>query len=208
MSDFFEFDLTDIMNDLQSNVKKDSKKDFIDIVNLDSALNRILFLEDIEAGVGLSFDTQIRFWNRYDEAHNIPVEDREPIKVIIDSCGGSLTDAFIIIDAIRKSKTPVWTIAAGCAYSGGFFVLIAGDRRSGYKHSSYLFHEGSASNGGTSSQFENFTAFYKKQLEQLKEIVLSYTNISKEQYDKIKKEDIWYTATEALENGIIDEILE
>ena len=139
MSDFFEFDLTDIMNDLQSNVKKDSKKDFIDIVNLDSALNRILFLEDIEAGIGLSFDTQIRFWNRYDEAHNIPVEDREPIKVIIDSCGGSLTDAFIIIDAIRKSKTPVWTIAAGCAYSGGFFVLIAGDRRSGFNQKNIYF---------------------------------------------------------------------
>ena len=42
---------------------------------------------------------------------------------------------------------------------------------------------------------------------QLKDIVLKETNITEEEYERIKREDIWYDAYEALEKGIIDEII-
>ena len=71
-----------------------------------------------------------------------------------------------------------------------------------------MFHEGSTSNGGTSSQFENYTAFYKKLLAQLKEITISNTSITEAEYDSIHKDDIWYTVDEGIEKGFIDERLE
>jgi ATP-dependent Clp protease protease subunit len=185
---------------------KDDARDFEDIINLDNACSREIYLYDILVGSGSSIDSQIRFWNKYDEKHKIPVEKRQPIKIYIDSNGGSLTDTLTIIDSIRMSKTPVWTICIGCAYSGGFFSFISGKKRIAYPHASFLFHEGSIQTGGTSGQFENQTQFYKKQLEQLKEIVLENTNISKDEYRDIRKDDIWYDVKEGIEKGFIDEV--
>ena len=202
-----EIDIDDLLNAVNGNVKENCK-DFTDLLSFQSSLSREIYLGEIGDGTGTVIDGIIRFWNRYDKEHDIPIEDREPIKIYIDSIGGSLTDTFTIIDSIRMSVTPVWTICTGCAYSGGFFTLIAGHKRFAYPHSSFLFHEGSTSNGGTAGQFENYTAFYKKQLLQLKDIVTTYTNISEDEYLSIKKDDVWYDVNEALEKGIIDEVME
>lgn len=201
----YEFSLDDLIGNMKENVKDDMKS-FEDLVNLDGSLKRELYLFEITPGTGSTMDGYIRFWNEYDNSHDIPVEERDPIKIYIDSCGGSLMDTFTIIDAIKLSKTPIWTINIGCAYSGGFFTFISGHKRIAYPHSSFLFHEGSTGTSGTSSQFENYTAFYKRQLEQLKNIVLENTSITKEEYQEIKKDDIWYDAEEGIEKGFVDEI--
>ena len=106
------------------------------------------------------------------------------------------------------SKTPVYTIVIGSAYSAGFFISIAGHKRYAYPLSSFLYHEGSATNGGTANQFQNFSEFYKKQLKQLKEHTLNCTKISEELYEEKKRDDWWLDANEALELGVIDEISE
>ena len=206
-----KLDIIDI-NDLIGCIVDENEndiRDFDDILNLDAGINdRNIMLGDIEVGVGTSVDGVIRFWNRYDDRHNIPVENRKPIKIYIDSNGGSLTDAFTAINAINMSKTPVYTIVTGTAYSAGFFISIAGHKRYAYPLASFLYHEGSASNGGTAGQFRNFADFYDKQLEQLKKHTLKCTNITEEKYKEIKKDDIWMTTDDALEIGAIDEICE
>lgn len=204
-NDTYEIDVEDLAEALMTNVKDDMKT-FDDFLNLNSALNREILIGEIVDGLGVSVESYIRYWNKQDEG--IPREDREPIKIYIDSLGGMLTDSMTIIDAIKMSKTPVIGICTGCAYSGGFFIFISCDQRIAYPHSSYLFHEGATSTGGTSGQFQNYAAFYKKQLDQLKDIVLNNTNITEDEYRDIKKDDIWYDAKEALEKGIADIIAE
>ena len=203
--DNIEIDLEDLMKQLPQNIKEDTKN-FEDIINLDGALNREVYLYDIDDGVGPSVSGYIKFWNDYDKKHNIPIEERKPIKIYIDSNGGYLTDTFTIIDSIKMSQTPVWTICIGCAYSGGFFAFVCGHKRIAYPHASFLFHEGATSNGGTASQFENYTAFYKRQLKQLKDIVIENSSITEEEYSDIKKDDVWYTAEDGIEKGFVDEI--
>ena len=188
-------------------------KDTNKIESFDSAIeahsfwDRHLNLGDIDEEVGAAIEGMIRFWNQYDDENNIPVEERKPIKIYIDSNGGDLGATFTMMDAIRISKTPVWTINIGSAYSGGFFTFITGHKRFAYPHSSFLFHEGSAQTGGTSGQFENFSAFYKKRLTRLKDSLLEYTKVSNELYEEKKREDWWLDANEALELGICDEII-
>ena len=165
-------------------------------------------LNDIDGDTGAGIENVIRFWNRIDDEAGIPIEDRKPIKLYIDSPGGDLSATLTMVDAIKMSKTPVWTINIGMAYSGGYFTFLAGHKRFAYPHSSFMFHEGSASTGGTSGQFQNFVSFYKIQLEQLKALVLSTTNISNEEYENIRREDVWYTAEEALKKGMVDVITE
>ena len=184
----------------------DVAKSFDSIMESSQAFDRQVYINEITEETGDAIDSAIRFWNKVDNECNIPIEERQPIKIYINSPGGSLTGSFTCIDSIAMSKTPIWTIATGCAYSGGFFIFISGHKRFAYPTSSFLYHEGSAGNSGTASQFANFAAFYKKQLGQLKDVVLKYTKIDEKMYKEIQKDDFWLTAEEALKLGVCDEI--
>ena len=200
------FDLEDIIPALVDNVKDDIKS-FDDLISLDGSLRREVYLFGINEGTGAVIEGQIRFWNQIDEDKGIPVGEREPIKLYIDSGGGSLSDTFTIADAVMMSKTPVITINTGCAYSGGFFVFICGDKRLAYPNSSFMFHEGSVGNAADASKFRNFSEFYLKWLDQLKTIVINHTDMTEEFYKEHQKDDLWMTPKEALELGVCDEII-
>ena len=200
--DFDEIDLLDLIQ----NQVEDGKFSFDQIVDFIHCSNRIMYLGDITEGVGSAMNSMIRFWNYEDNKNDIPIEERQPIKIYIDSNGGSLVDTFTMIDSISMSKTPVYTICTGSAYSGGFFTFIAGHKRFAYPLSSFLYHEGSTGNAGDAGKFRNFAAFYEKVLQQLKDITIKYTKITEEEYEKHIKDDWWFTADEALKYGICDEI--
>ena len=127
--------------------------DFDDLLNKTLCLDRNCLILDITEGTGDGINNLIRYWNLIDDKNNIPVEERQPIKLYIDSNGGDLVQTFIMIDSIRLSKTPVWTIGMGAVYSGGFFTFISGHRRIAYPSSSYLYHEGSTGTFGDAGKF-------------------------------------------------------
>lgn len=203
----FELNLDELTEVIKNKITSENILDFSDVINFTNSTDREIFLSGIVDGTGYYVDSYIRYWNKCDDKENIPVEERKPIKIYIDSPGGSLLDTFTMIDSIKLSKTPVWTIAIGCVYSGGFFTFICGHKRFAYKHASFLYHEGSNNSSGTAAQFENYAAFYKHQLKQLKEIVLDNTFITEDEYEKIKKDDVWYTANDGVEKGFVDAII-
>ena len=202
----FIIDLDDLLEGLGGKVKEDTK-DLDSLMELAQGLDRNIFIGDID-NIADTVDAVIRFWNNYDNQRNIPIDEREPIKLYIDSYGGSLTEAFTICDSIKLSKTPIWTINIGTAYSGGFLIAICGDRRYAYPHASYLFHEGATGNSADANKFRNFADFYQIQLEQLKDIILEHTSITSEKYKEKQRDDWWITADEALDLEICDVITE
>lgn len=184
-------------------------------IKAEDTVETLLFLERglylygvITEETANAFRDAITFWNKVDRIDGIPPEDRQPIKIFINSDGGDLPATLSIIDLIQMSETPVWTINIGKAYSGGFFICIAGHKRFGYPSSTYLFHEGCRQDGGDAHKYLQGASFYKKELEVLKKIVLKHTNISEEEYQEIKKDDLWLLANEALKKNVIDEITE
>ena len=199
--------ITDLLKDLQKNPSK-SVSSFDDVFTLSACWDRQALIGDIDADVGITVENFIRFWNDYDNENNIPIEERKPIRLYIDPNGGDLTASFTMIDAIRLSKTPVYTINVGAAYSGGFFIFIAGHKRFAYPLSTFLYHEGSTGNIADAGKFRNFADFYDKELEMLKELTLKYTKFTPEFYEEKKRDDLWLTAQEALDLGVCDEILE
>lgn len=207
MSETFQVDIDELAEIVKEKITAEEVRDFNDIVDFSQSINdRVIFLSAIVDGTGYYVDRLIRYWNKVDDKNNIPIEERQPIKIYIDSMGGSMCDTLTMVDSIKLSKTPVWTIVVCAAYSGGFFTFIAGHKRIAYPHASFLYHEGATGTSGTAAQFENYTAFYKRQLNQLKQIVLENTNITEEEYKDIKKDDVWYTAEDGVEKGFVDEI--
>lgn len=148
---------------------------------------------------------RIQFWNAEDEFDETPIEERIPIQVYINSPGGCLVSTLQIVDAIRNSKSPVYTIATGAAYSGGFFILLAGHKKMAYPNASFLFHEGSTTISGNSDRVDQNHKFYVYQRKQLRNLVLSTTKIDKKLYETQKDKDWWFDVKKALELGVIDE---
>lgn len=197
------------ISELIEQVKKNNKKG---ITTFESLLEeypywyRHLSLNAIDADVADVINSMICFWNAMDDEDDIPVGDRKPIYIIIDSPGGDVQATLTIIDAIKLSHTPVITVNIGAAYSGGFFVFINGDRRIAYPHSTFLYHEGCTEMGGDANKFQNWSDFYKKILLRLKETTLSNTKITPELYEEKRRDDWWIEAEEAVSLGIADEI--
>ena len=187
--------------------QKELFDDFDNLANTSSLLNREIYMGGVSDEMSGGIEALIRFWNRQDEQDGIAAEDRVPIKLYIDSWGGEMVACYTIINAIELSKTPVWTINIGAAYSAGFFIYITGHERYAYPLSSFLYHEGATTTGGDAHKFRNYADFYKKQLDQLKAHVLKYTKLTEEDYDRILKDDYWLTAKEAIEKGVADKIV-
>ena len=171
-----EFDLDEIIEALREGLQDSAQQSFADMCAAECAIaNREVFVGTIGPGLGDNIDMYIRYWNMKDDEAGIPVEKRQPIKVYIDSNGGCLDDTLTMIDAISMSKTPVWTICVGNAYSGGFFTFIAGHKRIAYPMSSFMFHEGSTNSGTVDAgKFRNYADFYSRQMELLKKVTLKY----------------------------------
>ena len=200
-------DLKDLIKELEENKEKELKS-FDQLVDHYQSFNdRNILIGEIGYEIAVAVDSVIRFWNSVDNEAGTPVEERKPIKIFLHSPGGFLTSTFTMIDAIKMSKTPVYTIAMGETYSGGFFTFLAGHKKFAYPHASFLYHEGATANGGDANKFRNFAKFYEVQLEQLRQVVLDNSSISEEEYEKHIKDDWWLTAQEAVEYGIADEIL-
>lgn len=195
----------DLLNSLKDN--KSEVKNYEDVISLNETWHRHLFLGEIDDSVGEAIESLIRFWNQIDDENKATADERKPIYIFINSPGGELSATFTMIDAITMSKTPVYTVNIGCAYSGGFLTFLAGHKRIAYPNSTFLFHEGSVSEvGGDAGKFQNFSAFYKDRLDAMKEFVLAKTNMTEDFYESIKRDDFWMTATQAIEYGVADEI--
>ena len=196
----------DLITEMLNNTEE--LKDIECVSAVKDVLDRNMILGDIDNIAAEAVAHLIRFWNKADEG--IPVEDRKPIKLLIDSYGGSLVGGLMIADAIRLSKTPVYTVNAGTAYSAGLLVFITGHRRFCYPSASFLFHEGSTATAGfvDAGKFRNYAEFYDQLILRMKNYFLTYTDMTEELYKEKYKDDWWFFAEEAIENGFCDEILE
>ena len=102
-------------------------KSLDDISEVYDTIDRSLFLSDVTPEVADAIEHIIRIYNVMDK--DLPIEERKPIKLFINSNGGSAIGCLEIIDAINLSKTPVYTINIGLAASAGLDVFITGKKR-------------------------------------------------------------------------------
>ena len=176
------------------------------MVNYYQALdNRILWV-DGEIDISLLEITRlIMYWNIQDK--DIPVEERKPIKLFIFSPGGNLAETMHACSVIKMSKTPVYTVNMGMALSGGFLLLISGHKRYTMPYARAMLHRGSGGAAGTFGQAEDAMKDYNAQMNDLQELVLKQTKISKQAFSKRKDRDWYFGADEQIKNGVVDEIV-
>ena len=131
------------------------------------------------------------------------------IHLYINSPGGSVTAALAMYDTIQYIKPDVVTICMGQAASAGALLLASGTKgkRYGLPYSRVMIHQPAGGVQGKASEAEVHIKELMRIRETLNEILSKHTGKSEEQIAKDIERDYFMTAQEAVEYGIIDEVI-
>lgn len=166
-------------------------------------MDRIIFLGvPINDDVANIIQAQLLFLESAD-----PDKD---ISIYFNTPGGSVYAGLGIYDTMQYIKPEINTICTGMAASMGAILLTAGSkgRRSALPHSRIMIHQPMGGAQGQASDIEITAREIKKLKNELYEILAKHSGNTLKKIEKDADRDFWLTAKEALEYGMIDEVLE
>ena len=135
-----------------------------------------------------------------------------PIKIYINTPGGSVYDGFSLVAAIQRLKSPTEIIVLSYAYSMGALILMSGFNnpnvvRKCHKFSSALLHGGSQSISGSSSMVKDFFHFQEKYEKKIDDFVIKHSKLPEDLYKKAERHELYFDSDDMLEYGLVDEIV-
>ena len=133
--------------------------------------------------------------------------NHHPITIEINSNGGDISAGIAIINAMKNSKSPIHTIISGEACSMAAMISVVGTRRKMYANSFWMQHPLSSGQADYLQFIKDRTLFLTNLENIMTDILKKHTHLTKLDLHKIEAGEIWLTAKQALEKGVIDEIL-
>lgn len=146
-------------------------------------------------------------------AQLILLEYEDPEKDIIlyiNSPGGYVSSGLAIYDTIQHIKPDVSTICVGSCVSMGAVLLSAGapGKRFALPNSRVMLHQPSGAAGGQSSDIQIHAKEIVRTKDTLNNILAKHCGKSPEEVAKNIERDFFMGAKEAIEFGVVDEILD
>ena len=140
------------------------------------------------------------------------LEAQDPDKDIqfyINSPGGSVTSGMAIYDTMQYVKCDVSTICIGMAASMGAFLLSSGARgkRFALPNSEIMIHQPSGGFQGQATDIQIHAEYILIMKKHLNEIMAANTGRTLEEVQAATERDNFLTAQEALEFGLIDQVI-
>jgi ATP-dependent Clp protease, protease subunit len=137
-------------------------------------------------------------------------EPGKDIQLHINSPGGSVSAGLAIYDTMQYIKSDIVTICVGLAASMGSFLLAAGTKgkRFALPHARIMMHQPSkAGSQGSASDIEIEAKEILRIRRRLNEIYAERTGQPVEKIEKDTDRDLFMSANEAKEYGLIDRVL-
>lgn len=135
--------------------------------------------------------------------------DSTDITMHIDSPGGSVKSGLSMVDVMDYIKCDIRTVNTGMAASMGSVLLGAGTKgkRSSLRFSKTMLHQTSGGAGGNIQDARINFEEWEKVNKILFELLGSYCGKDPKQVEQDATRDFWLDAQEAVDYGIIDEIV-
>ncbi len=136
-------------------------------------------------------------------------DPEKDITLYINSPGGSISAGMVIYDSMQLIPNDVGTVCMGLAASMGQFLLCAGadGKRSATPNARIMMHQPLGGLGGTASDIKiqaEQMLFIKRRMA---ELIAGHTGQTLDQIEADSDRDRWFTADEAKEYGIIDQVI-
>lgn len=163
--------------------------------------DRILFLgTGIDSDVANIISAQLLYLNSIGD---------DDIKMFINSPGGSVIDGLAIYDTMNYVTPDVCTYCMGMCASMGSIILSSGTKGKRYSlpNGEVMIHQVSSWAEGQTADMEIRINHAKRLQKKCYEILASNTDKPYEQIEKDADRDHWFVAEEALNYGLIDEII-
>ncbi len=165
-------------------------------------MDRIIFLGvPIDDYVANIIQAQLLFLDSTDPGKDIQIYFNTP--------GGSVSAGLGIYDTMQFISSPVATICTGMAASMGAVLLTAGatGKRSALTHSRVMIHQPMGGAQGQASDIEITAREIMKLKRELYEIIAKHSGKDYATVERDSDRDYWMTAQEAVDYGMIDQIL-
>jgi ATP-dependent Clp protease protease subunit len=133
----------------------------------------------------------------------------QEIHFYINCPGGSVTATLAIYDTMQFLECPIATYCMGLAASGAAIILAAGTKGKRYSlpHAKIMAHQPWGQVGGQVSDIEIQANEILKDRHRLNEILSKHTGRPVEQIEVETERDRYFTAQEAKEFGLVDDVL-
>lgn len=142
--------------------------------------------------------------------NHVTKKKKKELLLMICSDGGSVSDAFALIDVMRASSIPIKTVGLGSIASCGLLIFMAGTkgRRILTPNTSILSHQYSWGSGGKAHELfsitKEFNLTHARMLEHYRECTGLDGDTIREKL--LPPSDVWLSAQEAMDLGICDYI--
>ena len=163
--------------------------------------DRIIILSgEIEDGLANSVVAQLLYLDGI---------NHDDISIYINSPGGSITAGMAIYDTMKYIKSSVSTICIGMAASMAAFLLSSGDKGKRYalENAEVMIHQPLGGAQGQATEIKIAAERILKLKKKLNNILSNNTGKSLRKIERDTERDYFMDSNEALEYGIIDEIL-
>ena len=136
-------------------------------------------------------------------------DSEKDISLYINSPGGSVSAGLAIYDTMQYIKCDVSTICMGMAASMGAFLFSSGTKGKRYilPNAEVMIHQPLGGAKGQATEIEIAARHILKTKERMNRMLAEFTGQDIERIKNDTERDNWLTATEALEYGLVDEIV-
>lgn len=137
----------------------------------------------------------------------------EPITLILNSMGGSVSDGFFFANYLTHFKKKLNIVVCGYAASMAAVILAAGGNNSNITRYCYpstygLIHDGYVALSASEAKTANDIMAYNNQVDaDIRQFILDNTNITAEQYDAKARHQWFLSAKEMKELNIVDVVI-
>jgi len=151
--------------------------------------------------------TEIIRWIAYENTLDTEV----PLTLFINSMGGSLTDAFALIDIMHNSHRKIRTFGVGNVMSAAFLIFTSGLKGERYigKNTSVMCHQYTGEIYGKhhdlKAQYKETESLNKRMVEVLKRA--TYLDERTIKSKLLPPSDVWLSPEEVIDLGIADRLI-
>jgi len=176
--------------------------------HVNSIDNHIYFYSSVTKKSMFDLNKEIRYvGQRMQEIGNKYDIPPPPIKLHINSNGGSIFAAMSCVDTIITSPVEVHSIVEGAAASAATLISVVCKKRYIKPHSFMLIHQLSTVFWGKMHEFDDEMKNLDNLMKLIKNIYKEYTSVKEEKLDEILKHDIWWDAKKCKKFNLVDDIL-
>ena len=137
-------------------------------------------------------------------------EGEDPITMIVSSPGGHVESGDMIHDMVKFVAPEVRIVGTGWVASAGALIYVSTERKNRYctPNTRFLLHEPRGGVGGSASDIDIQVREILRMRERLNRIFAAATGHTPEKIEADTDRDYWMSAREALDYGVVGQIVE